>query len=85
MSPRRTAGAVTLTSDDQPTRCFCGAAEYDYSFVRFPMAHVSRCRNCGFEHRCVLNIRPAKATGPAKQAASGRPQEPPLGFPPFWY
>jgi hypothetical protein len=81
-SPRRTAvAAVAQTLDDEPVRCFCGAAEFDYSFVRFPMLHVSRCRNCGLESRGELKIAPAQ-----QKAATPPPgAEPPVGFPPFWY
>lgn len=80
-SPRRTAvAAVAQIPEDEPVRCFCGAAEFDYSFVRFPMLHVSRCRNCGLEHRCELEIAPVK-----KAKARQPDSEPPVGFPPFWY
>ena len=81
-SSRRTAAAaVVQIPEDDSVRCFCGAAEFDYSFVRFPMLHVSRCRNCGLESRAELKIAPAR-----KKAAPQRPgAEPPVGFPPFWY
>ena len=80
-SPRRTAAAVAQTIEDEPVRCFCGAAEFDYSFVRFPMQHVSRCRNCGLESRGELKVTPVK-----QRAAPSQPgAEPPVGFPPFWY
>jgi hypothetical protein len=73
------AAAVAQIVEDDATRCFCGAAEFDFSFVRFPMQHVSRCRTCGLEHRCELKLTPTKA--------APRPSEPqqPFGFPPFWY
>jgi hypothetical protein len=75
---RRTALAVTRTADAETVTCFCGGTEYDYGFVRFPMTHVSRCRACGLEHRCELQIAPARK-------AETRPPDQPLGFPPFWY
>ena len=81
LSPHRTAVAVAQTAEDEPVRCFCGAAEFDYSFVRFPMQHVSRCRNCGLESRGELKVAPAKQRGAPQQ----RDAEPPVGFPPFWY
>jgi hypothetical protein len=77
MSPRRTAADAARPADSEPVRCFCGAAEFDYAFSRFPMTHVSRCRNCGLEHRCALKITPARRT-------ATQPPEPPAGFPPFW-
>ena len=76
---RKTAKTVSRIADAEPVACFCGGAEYDYSFVRFPMTHVSRCRACGLEHRCELQI------APAKKAKSPAAEPPPLGFPPFWY
>lgn len=80
-SSRRTAvAAVAQIPEDELVRCFCGAAEFDYSFVRFPMLHVSRCRNCGLEHRGELKIAPVP-----KAAARPADHEPPFGFPPFWY
>ena len=80
-SPRRTAAAAVLIAEEAPVRCFCGAAEFDYSFVRFPMLHVSRCRNCGLESRGELKIAPVR-----KKAARQPPgAQPPVGFPPFWY
>ena len=81
-SSRRTAAAaVVQIPADEPVRCFCGAAEFDYSFVRFPMQHVARCRNCGLESRGELKI------APVKQKAATQPPgaQPPVGFPPFWY
>ena len=79
-SPRRAAAAVAQVAEPEPLTCFCGAAEFDYSFARFPMAHVSRCRNCGFEHRCELKLTPVKhATAQPPDA------QPPIGFPPLWY
>jgi hypothetical protein len=81
-SSRRTAAAaVAQIPEDEPVRCFCGAAEFDHSFVRFPMLHVSRCRNCGLESRAELKIAPV-----GKKAALQPPgAQPPVGFPPFWY
>ena len=81
MSRRRRAADAAQIAEAEATTCFCGGKEYDYSFTRFPMTHVSRCRNCGFEHRGELKIAtPAKA-----QRAAAGPEDPPLGFPPFWY
>lgn len=82
MSRRRTAAAVTQAAEQQeePVTCFCGAAEFAYSFARFPMAHVSRCRKCGFEHRCEL-----KPATPKSPRAPTPPDDPPMGAPPFWY
>ena len=79
-SSRRTAAAaVAQIPEDDLVRCFCGAAEFDHSFVRFPMLHVSRCRN--LESRGELKLAPIK-----KKAATQQPgAEPPVGFPPFWY
>lgn len=79
-SRRRTAAFAGQIIEDEPVRCFCGAAEFDHSFVRFPMLHVSRCRNCGFENRGELKVAPAKKVEPQQPGAA-----PPVGFPPFWY
>jgi hypothetical protein len=80
-SSHRTAAAVVQIAEQPPVRCFCGAAEFDYSFVRFPMLHVSRCRNCGLASRGELKVAPVK-----KKAAMQPPgAEPPVSFPPFWY
>ncbi|HWF76202.1 MAG TPA: hypothetical protein VN694_03410 [Caulobacteraceae bacterium] len=80
MSHRRMAADAAQLAEGDPTPCFCGGKAYDYSFTRFPMTHVSRCRNCGFEHRCELKVTPAK---PPPAPAS--PEDPPIGLPPFWY
>jgi hypothetical protein len=74
------AADATRVAETEPMTCFCGGTDYDYSFARFPMTHVSRCRNCGFEHRCELQIATPKLRPTAAQ-----PEDPPLGFPPFWY
>ena len=81
MSLRRKAADSTGIAGNEPVRCFCGADEYEYSFARFPMTHVSRCRKCGLEHRCELKV------APTKQASSRPPDasDPSVGLPPFWY
>jgi hypothetical protein len=84
MSARRTAArkaADAKTAEEAPVRCFCGGADYEYSFVRFPMRHVSRCKRCGFEHRCVLKIEPTRPP----PTPSPTDDDPPISFPPFWY
>ncbi len=81
MSRRHKAADTAQITGEETVTCFCGGTEYDYSFVRFPMHHVSRCRKCGFEHRCELKVapeRPRPATPPPGE-------DPPIGFPPFWY
>ena len=80
MPRRRMAADAAQIAEKEPVTCFCGGADYDYSFARFPMTHVSRCRNCGFEHRCELKI----AT-PKPRSTQTSSEDPPLGFPPFWY
>jgi hypothetical protein len=80
MSRRRLAADAAQLAEGEAMTCFCGGKEYDYSFARFPMTHVSRCRNCGFEHRGELKISPSRAP-----RAPTPPEDPPVGFPPFWY
>ena len=80
MSRRHKAAESAQITAAEAVTCFCGGTEYDYSFVRFPMTHVARCRTCGFEHRCDLQIAPDRPR-PAAQPAD---EEPPIGFPPFW-
>ncbi len=82
--PRRKLSArvikLVCEGGGEPPTCFCGGGVYTYSFERFPMTHVSRCKACGFEHRCDLQTAPPRK--PPK------PPEGPIGyqgFPPFWY
>jgi hypothetical protein len=77
-SSRRKATASSPLEGGEPVTCFCGATDFDYSFVRFPMTHVSRCRSCGLEYRGELKI-----TQPPPRPSSP-PQAPPIAFPPFW-
>lgn len=82
MSLRRKAADSTGIAANEAVMCFCGGTEFDYSFVRFPMAHVSRCKACGLEHRCELKATPVKTVRPSP---SDHPSGPGVGFPPFWY
>lgn len=81
MSLRRKAADSTGIASIEPVRCFCGGTEFDYSFARFPMEHVSRCKACGLEHRCELKVTPVKHPSPKPSD----PPDPSIGFPPFWY
>ena len=81
MSLRRKAAGSTGIADTESVRCFCGGTEFDYSFARFPMTHVSRCKACGLEHRAELKVTPVNQTRPRQSDKS----DPPVGLPPFWY
>jgi hypothetical protein len=81
MSRRQKAAGANQITEAETVTCFCGGTEYDYSFVRFPMTHVSRCRKCGFEHRCDLLVPQPRARPSAPRAG----EDPSIGFPPFWY
>ena len=80
VSHRRRTPAKKANQDAEPVTCFCGGTDFDYSFVRFPMAHVSRCRACGLEPRGELKMEPAPVRAGSSQAG-----QPPIAFPPFWY
>ena len=78
---RRSAKAIKLIAGEgEPAACFCGSVRFSYEFTRFPMEHVSRCEECGFEHRCGIQPTPVKK---APRAEPPPPESP--GWPPFFY
>jgi hypothetical protein len=77
---RRSARVIKLIAGGQPLACWCGSTEHDYSFVRFPMEAVSRCKSCGAEYRCT--IQPSKPP-PKPKPPSGPPDF--EGYPPFYF